>query len=716
MNVAVVHYHLQDGGVAEVIRRMLPVMAGKGVRQIVFTGGDEARHDWHRTVDGLGYGSPPITAQQLLDRLQAAALDAFGAPPEIWHFHNHSLGKNPLVPHIVERLAQAGERLLLQIHDLAEDGRPGNARNLSEYRRLYPAGPRVCYAFLNHRDRDRFIDAGLRPEHAHLLRNPVSPSPFDISPSRHPLLLAPVRGIRRKNLGELVLLSCLAPPGSRIAVTRAPRDESARILHDAWQWFAGDLSLPVDFNVVDRIAPCQGSGCSFDDWLAGSSHIVTTSIAEGFGLPFLEAVAWGRPLLGRDLPQLTDDHAANGIRHSRLYSNLLVPADWIDMDILLSVMKRGIESTHAAWDKQAPADEPVWMCHGDHLDFGNLPESLQRQVIRRVTNPGEAAHIMVRTADGLHGACGWLAAALANREPDADPAELSPWSPEICSDRLAAIYQDTCAETEDSHCSLDANRILESGLHPRSFHILAASVENPGLRFRAVVFDIYGTLLDAAPGGVKPDPAADPMLREWLAAHGYDPPDSPSGDLHQAVLRHHAASAFPHPEVDLRDLWREVLGLPADHDTTSLVTGIENLWHPARWIPGAENAIRRLISAGVPLGLLSNAQCNTLDSLCARAGCFEPDLTVLSYRHGIAKPSPEIFALLRDRLRARGIAPAETLFIGNDPLQDIAPAAVVGLRTALFTGHPGSWRPGACDPEFTIRDWSQLEAIVENGK
>ncbi len=715
MNVAVVHYHLHDGGVAEVIRRMLPAMAEKGIRHVVFTGGDESSEAWHRTVEGLEYGSPPLAAEELLDRLQAAALEAFGAPPDAWHFHNHSLGKNPLVPQIVNLLAQAGERLLLQIHDLAEDGRPGNARDLSECGRLYPAGPCVRYAFLNHRDRDRFIAAGLCREHAHLLRNPVATSPLDASPSRHPRLLAPVRGIRRKNLGELVLLASLAPPGTRVAVTRAPRDESARIIHDAWQRFAGDLSLPVDFNVVDRIAPSADAGCSFDDWLRCSTHIVTTSIAEGFGLPFLEAVARGRPLLGRDLPHVTEDHAADGIRHSRLYTQLLVPADWIDSEIHDALMKRGIDSTHAAWGKQAPQDALAWMGHDDHFDFGNLPETLQRQVIRRAMNPGEAARMKVRTAEGLHGACEWLAGALANREPDADPADLSPWSPEICSDHLAAIYQELRAGTGVSHDTLDAGHILDSGLHPGNFHILTAPTENPAMCFRAVVFDVYGTLLDAAPGGVKPDPAADPMLREWLAGHGCDPPKSPSHALHQVVLRHHAASAFPYPEIDLRVLWREVLGLPPDHDTTALVTGIEKLWHPTRWIPGAENAIRRLIAAGVPLGLLSNAQCHTLDSLGALAGCFEPDLTVLSYRHGIAKPSPGLFALLCERLRARGIAPGEALFIGNDPLQDIAPAAAAGLRTALFTGHPMSLRSGACAPDFVVRDWSDLEEIIENG-
>jgi FMN phosphatase YigB (HAD superfamily) len=64
--------------------------------------------------------------------------------------------------------------------------------------------------------------------------------------------------------------------------------------------------------------------------------------------------------------------------------------------------------------------------------------------------------------------------------------------------------------------------------------------------------------------------------------------------------------------------------------------------------------------------------------------------------------------MLADRLAGRGISPEETLFIGNDPLQDILPAAALGFKTALFTGHPDSFRPGDCTPDFVIRKWSDL--------
>jgi putative hydrolase of the HAD superfamily len=132
----------------------------------------------------------------------------------------------------------------------------------------------------------------------------------------------------------------------------------------------------------------------------------------------------------------------------------------------------------------------------------------------------------------------------------------------------------------------------------------------------------------------------------------------------------------------------------------------EAAWHPARLIPGAADKLRSIAAAGIPLGVLSNAQCNTLPSLAGLTKLFADDLVILSHQHGVAKPSPVLFELLAARLAARGIPPEETLYIGNDPLHDIEPAVSCGFKTALFTGHPDSFRAGACLPDHEIQSWS----------
>lgn len=715
MRVAIVHYHLGPGGVTRVIQAASDVLTAAGVQHAILTG-DASESGWSSTssvrqIEGLGYLSRPgdLTAESLVQSLRLAATEALGAPPDLWHFHNHSLGKNCLIAEVVALLAAAHERLLLQIHDLAEEGRPANYALIPDTDKLYPVSARIHYAFLNTRDQNLFTQAGLPTQNATLFPNPIAASHSALPTPHSPLLFAPVRGIRRKNLGELVCLAALAPAGTRFTVSRAPSNPDALPVHDTWQKFAAQHQLSIEFDVVDRLAPAVGAACDFDSWLAHATHFVSGSVAEGFALPLLEAAAHGKPLIGRNLAHLTADHACHGIRAGHLYDRLLVPTDWIDRTLLRKHLTATLENSHRSY-RRALSPEAIdatftALFHGDYFDFGNLPESIQQSVIEKLALGSDAATLRVQLGSDTQSARHWLADVIAQRTPTATPDQLAPYSLHEYSKKLIAQYAELIRQPSGPVDYLSASRILSAHLAPDLFHFLLSS---PVKKCRAVIFDIYGTLLIAPAGGVKPDPAADPLLREIIIRHGHPSPQSPSTDLRAAVLRHHAAAGVPFPEVDLRELWREVLSLDVAVDLTPLVVAIEREWHPAPLMPGAERMIQNLAESGISLGLLSNAQCNTLSALGDMADGFAQDLSIFSYQHGIAKPSPELFQLLTDRLAARGIAPAETLFVGNDPLHDIVPAAAAGFQTALFIGHPSSLRPGDCIPDQTLRQWADL--------
>ena len=64
--------------------------------------------------------------------MKKAAEIGLGGKPDLWHIHNHCLGKNPSLTQAVSHLAEDGNPILLQPHDFAEDGRPSNFNCLNQ--------------------------------------------------------------------------------------------------------------------------------------------------------------------------------------------------------------------------------------------------------------------------------------------------------------------------------------------------------------------------------------------------------------------------------------------------------------------------------------------------------------------------------------------------------------------------------------------------------
>jgi len=404
--LAIAHFHLRPGGVTRVIGHALAALSRSGVKVVVLAGPSEHRDipadACVREVEGLGYaedlaGSAPA-AEGLAERLKEAAREALGGLPDLWHFHNHSLGKSAAVPLAIERLAAEGQRLLLQIHDFPEDGRSANYRSLLEHvgerraallgRRLYPQAAHIHYATLNTRDLAFLRAAGVAAERLHFLPNPIAlrdeareSRPAVLAPKTG-LYIYPARAIRRKNIGEFLLWAAVGKKTDRYAVTLAPTSAADLAIYARWRAFARELDLPVEFE-----AGHDGT-VSFPQLLARATAVVTTSVAEGFGLAFLEPWLAGRPLLGRDLPEMTGDFKNEGLDLSGLYARLLVPLDWVGADALRARIEESWPALLAAYGR-APRRGDVEKayaaaCEGERVDFGRLDEGLQETVIRRL--------------------------------------------------------------------------------------------------------------------------------------------------------------------------------------------------------------------------------------------------------------------------------------------------------------------------------------------
>ncbi|NUQ61414.1 MAG: HAD family hydrolase [Pirellulales bacterium] len=240
---------------------------------------------------------------------------------------------------------------------------------------------------------------------------------------------------------------------------------------------------------------------------------------------------------------------------------------------------------------------------------------------------------------------------------------------------------------------------------------------------RAVLFDVYGTLFTSGSGevGTARPATCETAFAGALAAVRISTTLSPADGLELLVGRieqlHMEArrKGIEHPEVDIIEVWRFVVGQLAgkgtdEHETAArvdlrqLAVEFEARANPVWPMPGLTDCLRQLRSRRLAMGIISNAQFYTRELFPALLGHraeawgFNPALQYYSYEYGLAKPGTEMFRMAADTLAARGIEPAEVLYIGNDMLHDVVPAVRLGFRPGLFAGDARSLRRRDGDP------------------
>jgi len=234
------------------------------------------------------------------------------------------------------------------------------------------------------------------------------------------------------------------------------------------------------------------------------------------------------------------------------------------------------------------------------------------------------------------------------------------------------------------------------------------------MSIRAVIFDIYDTLLEVGP---PPADAEQRWERLWQTILGTPAPLTMAAfatECGRLVTREHAAAraiGVKYAEV----YWPQIVA-EARPELAALSAEARNefifqhaqLQHTVRLMPGAAAVLKAFNPAKILLGVASNAQPYTLrelDQALASAGfsrkIFTPALCFFSFEVGFSKPSPHFFRLLTTRLRLMGVAAAETLLIGNCPENDVVPARAQGWQIWHLTDE-------GTGPEKQTGAWGQL--------
>ena len=415
MKVAIVHYHLQPGGVTRVIENTMRAWEQNDTgpdQCVVLTGRPYPGNTLQQVqvVEGLDYAEAKdaISSTSLKQRLEQGARDALGALPDIWHIHNHSLGKNPALTGAVAELASAGASILLQPHDFAEDGRANNFSNLSSSKeRAYPTAPQIHYAALNQRDQSflqKSLEGSLSP--VHLLANAIpenQPNLACSSGGKFPdlpenLFLYPVRAVRRKNLGELALLST-AYPEFHFANSLGPTNPSFLPVYKSWIDFASRQGLQLTYGIGEQ------TEASFPELVGLAHSLVNVSVAEGFGLGFLEPWTFGKSLCGRNLPEITADFTELGLNLDHLYNEIYVDSSLIDKQELEQATAIALKKVYSQYGRNLPDNGIIQaynsICTAEGVKFGYLNEDLQKSVIEKAKG-SELTIAEIRKQTSLH--------------------------------------------------------------------------------------------------------------------------------------------------------------------------------------------------------------------------------------------------------------------------------------------------------------------------
>lgn len=338
VKIAMLHYHVRPGGVTTVIRNAQRALGHK--------------HHVEVFAD-FGYDERPARSQAeflaganlLKDKLarQLRGVD-------VLHTHNVGLGKHPRLTYAVKLVAERTTiKIINQVHDFPEDNRPAQLKALRSctgkpddkfWRAMcYYDAPNVAWATLTTHDAVKLAARGIPSPKIHVLPNPVDdefftqPTPsraalqeaakkiaafarahrFPFDP-RKKMLLSPMKVMVRKNNEEAVELVKRLKK-YQLVISLDASSASDRAYSDRLKRQIRRERLPVAIGV----------GTEFENpflLFHRADAILTTSKVEGFGYTFVEGWLCGKPVLGRDIPEVTRDFVAAGMKLDHLYREL----------------------------------------------------------------------------------------------------------------------------------------------------------------------------------------------------------------------------------------------------------------------------------------------------------------------------------------------------------------------------------------------------------
>lgn len=239
----------------------------------------------------------------------------------------------------------------------------------------------------------------------------------------------------------------------------------------------------------------------------------------------------------------------------------------------------------------------------------------------------------------------------------------------------------------------------------------------------AVIFDLDDTLIDWSGQEIHGAAIGQRHLRQvyaYLTAQGHALPDEEDflDCFGEVLVRLWQQAKLTWAGVSLAQVITQTLqesGLDVAQMDMDTLLRVYN-WQPVpgvRPYPDAIPTLETLREQGYKLGLVTNA----MQPMWMRDVELETygllpylDARVTSGDTGYMKPHPAIYQRILDMLE---VEPAQAVFVGDRPENDIAGANAAGLTSVLIRPSHRNYELNGSQPDYTIGQLSELLPILE---
>jgi len=234
------------------------------------------------------------------------------------------------------------------------------------------------------------------------------------------------------------------------------------------------------------------------------------------------------------------------------------------------------------------------------------------------------------------------------------------------------------------------------------------------MSFKAVVFDLYGTLINIRTD--EHDPEVYKELSRFLGYNRvYVEPDELYRSFMVKIKTQLTKSRQEYPDVDILKIFTALI-----HEFGAGKMELRLPLYTARLFraltrrtfepfPGIYGMLERLRDR-YPLALLSDAQrCFTAPEVEMLKLEWFFDHIFMSSDHGFRKPDPRYFGMA---LRALGVKPSETVYVGDNAYRDLVGARKSGMKMVLVRSSERTYN--SYTPDAYIEDIADLERTLDD--